>query len=63
MTVESIKSLIRAVPDFPKQGILFQDIFPIFQDPAATKELVELLGNHIKSIGGVKVIVGIIYVS
>ncbi|MCK6528323.1 adenine phosphoribosyltransferase [Myxococcota bacterium] len=31
--MERVKSLIRDVPDFPKPGILFKDITPIFQDP------------------------------
>ncbi|KAJ3368322.1 adenine phosphoribosyltransferase [Kappamyces sp. JEL0680] len=58
MTLESIKSLLRPVPDFPKKGILFQDIFPVFQNPDATKELVDILSTHIKSIGDINVIVG-----
>lgn len=33
--MESIKSLIRDIPDFPKPGIIFKDITPILGDPAA----------------------------
>jgi adenine phosphoribosyltransferase len=54
-----IKSLLRAVPDFPIKGILFQDIFPIFQDAKALKSLVEAIGEHIKALGQVDVIVGL----
>jgi adenine phosphoribosyltransferase len=32
-TVERIKLAIRDVPDFPKPGILFKDITPVFQQP------------------------------
>jgi len=32
--------LIRAVPDFPKPGILFRDITPVLQDPEALREVV-----------------------
>ncbi len=32
---EQIRSRIRDVPDFPKPGILFKDITPLLQDPAA----------------------------
>lgn len=34
-------SLIRDIPDFPKPGIIFKDITPILQDPAAFREVVE----------------------
>lgn len=33
----SIKSLIRPVPDFPKPGVVFRDITPIFQSPRALR--------------------------
>ena len=33
--MDSIKRLIRDIPDFPKEGILFKDITPVLGDPAA----------------------------
>ncbi len=33
----SIKSLIRPVPDFPKPGVIFRDIAPLFQSPRALR--------------------------
>lgn len=33
----SIKSLIRPVPDFPKAGVVFRDITPLFQSPRALR--------------------------
>ena len=36
-------SLIRDVPDFPKPGIIFKDITPILQSPAAVREIVDAL--------------------
>jgi adenine phosphoribosyltransferase len=33
--MDSIKRLIRDIPDFPKPGIIFKDITPILGDPAA----------------------------
>lgn len=33
--MESIRHLIRDIPDFPKKGIIFKDITPILGDPAA----------------------------
>jgi adenine phosphoribosyltransferase len=34
-------SLIRDIPDFPKPGIVFKDITPVLQDPAAFAEVIE----------------------
>lgn len=45
-TSESIKSKIRDVPDFPREGILFKDITTVLRDPAAFKKSVELLAKH-----------------
>ena len=42
MSIDTIRSLIRDVPDFPKPGIVFKDITPIFQDAAGLKSTVEL---------------------
>lgn len=33
----SIKTLIRPVPDFPKPGVIFRDITPLFQSPRALR--------------------------
>ena len=39
-TEEMMKRLIRDIPDFPTQGILFRDITPVLQDAAAFKQAV-----------------------
>ncbi len=49
MLEERIKSTIRDVHDFPKKGIVFKDITPIFQDPVLTQEIVDHLVNELKS--------------
>jgi adenine phosphoribosyltransferase len=36
---------IRAVPDFPKPGILFRDITPLLADPAALRDAVERMAE------------------
>ena len=36
-----LKKLIRDVPDFPEQGILFKDITPLLQDPQALRRAVQ----------------------
>jgi adenine phosphoribosyltransferase len=38
-----IENLIRDVPDFPKEGILFKDITPLLQSPEGLKESIDLL--------------------
>lgn len=49
---------IRDVPDFPKPGILFKDIAPVLQQPAAVEEVVGLLAEDAREKGA-EVIVGI----
>lgn len=51
-------TLIRDVPDFPKPGIVFKDISPVLQHPAAFNEVVDLLAEDAKSRGA-EAIVGI----
>ena len=43
--IESLKSLIRDIPDFPKPGILFRDITPMLADPSGLALAIELLAN------------------
>lgn len=50
--------LIRDVPDFPKPGIVFKDIHPVLQDPAALQEAVDLLTERAKT-SGAEAIVGV----
>jgi adenine phosphoribosyltransferase len=40
---ESIKSLVRDVPDFPRPGILFKDITPVLANPAIRDEVVHVI--------------------
>lgn len=39
--MEHVRNLIRAVPDFPKPGILFRDLTPVMESPAAFAEVVD----------------------
>jgi adenine phosphoribosyltransferase len=43
--IESLKPLIRDIPDFPKPGILFRDITPLLANPSGLALSVELLAN------------------
>lgn len=52
------KALIRDVPDFPKEGILFKDISPVLLHPAAFAEVVDHMAEHARAKGA-EAIVGI----
>lgn len=57
-----VRSALRQFPDFPSPGILFEDILPIFSDPATHEALLRCLELHIlESSGGQKpdVVVGL----
>lgn len=58
MPVLLAESLIRDVPDFPKEGILFKDVAPVLQSATALQEVVELLAVDARNQGA-EVIVGI----
>ena len=41
-----LAKMIRDVPDFPKEGIVFKDITTLIKDPEAFKRAVDLLTEH-----------------
>ena len=43
-----IETVIRDVPDFPKPGILFKDITPLFLKPALLQRLIHALAEQYK---------------
>lgn len=45
----TISDAIRVIPDFPKKGILFQDVTTILLDPLAFQYCIDLLVDHYKS--------------
>ena len=49
---QKIKSSIRDVPDFPKQGIVFKDITPILKDSKLCTEIAE---GFIEQLKGMKI--------
>ena len=44
-----LKALVRDVPDFPKAGIVFKDLTPVWKDPAAFRAMVERLASSYRS--------------
>lgn len=55
---KEIFSAVREVPDFPKEGILFKDINPVFQDSALCLRIIKHLATHYKD-KGLDAIVGV----
>ena len=45
--MESLKSIIRDVPDFPKPGIVFKDITPVLADPRALHIVLDSLAEQL----------------
>lgn len=43
-----LKALIRDIPDFPKPGIVFKDITPLFRDPRALTHALDLLAERFR---------------
>lgn len=41
-----LKELVRDIPDFPKKGIIFKDITPLFLNPSSLKEIVVKISDH-----------------
>lgn len=41
-----LAKMIRDVPDFPKEGILFKDITTLIKEPQAFREVIDRLADH-----------------
>jgi adenine phosphoribosyltransferase len=46
----TLKELIRDIPDFPSNGILFRDITPVLKDPAAFREVIQEMAKRADSL-------------
>jgi adenine phosphoribosyltransferase len=58
VNLESIKSLIRDVPGFPQEGVVFKDITPLLADELAFSTVIDLIVVHFGR-GNVDKVVGI----
>jgi adenine phosphoribosyltransferase len=58
MIAQQIKSAIRDIPDFPKEGIIFKDITPILKDPLLCEAIVDAFVEQLKGVR-IDAIVGI----
>ena len=48
---EVLRPHVRDIPDFPKPGIVFKDVTPLFLDAAALATAVEALAGYARSVG------------
>lgn len=53
--VDTIRSLIREIPDHPKPGILFYDITPVLANPDGFAALIEAMTAPFRASGITKV--------
>jgi adenine phosphoribosyltransferase len=44
--VDELKKFIRDIPDFPKKGILFRDITPLWGDGKAFRKAIDTIGDR-----------------
>ena len=56
MSIETIKAAIRAIPDYPKKGILFRDITTMLQDPGVFAETIDIMAERYKDNPPTKII-------
>jgi adenine phosphoribosyltransferase len=56
---EILRERIRTIPDFPKPGIAFKDVTPVFQDPELMRRVIEALcasnqADGFDAVGGIE---------
>jgi len=56
--MDSLKSLIRDIPDFPKEGIIFKDITPVLSDSVALQKMINTLMERYQD-KSIDIVVGI----
>ena len=47
--MEMLKSVIRDIPDFPKEGIIFKDITPLLSNPSSFQKAIDILKDRYKN--------------
>ncbi|KAK4020619.1 hypothetical protein OUZ56_002583 [Daphnia magna] len=60
-TLSDLKDKIKSYPDFPKEGIVFRDIFSVLRDPACLRNILDLMVAKIELLKwtDVDVVVGL----
>lgn len=50
------ESLVVDIPDYPKPGVVFKDVTPVFADPAGFAAIVDDIAAHFAPLGATKVV-------
>lgn len=58
-TADAVRASFQFHADFPKPGINFVDIFPLFRNPGLVQQTVQAYAALIKSLGGADAILGL----
>ncbi|ODV58035.1 adenine phosphoribosyltransferase APT1 [Ascoidea rubescens DSM 1968] len=54
--IQELKNSLNQYPNFPQEGILFEDFLPIFRSPDLFNKLIQVFKNHIeKKFASVKI--------
>jgi adenine phosphoribosyltransferase len=53
--VSQLEALVRDIPDFPEEGVVFKDITPVLGDPDAFSELITSMSEPFRDQGITKV--------
>ncbi|NJM26645.1 MAG: hypothetical protein HC859_15375, partial [Bacteroidia bacterium] len=48
---EKIRTLVREVKDYPKEGILFKDITPVLADPDVVRAIIAAEARQLRPLG------------
>lgn len=51
-----LNDLIRDIPDFPKEGIVFKDITPLLADPDGFRQAIDVIADEYADMGVTKVL-------
>ncbi|MBD3403799.1 adenine phosphoribosyltransferase [candidate division GN15 bacterium] len=54
--MNTLKSFIREVPDFPKEGIVFYDVSTLFQQPEGFRQALDAMEKYVRSIEATKIV-------
>ena len=46
-----LRDYIKSIPDYPREGIVFKDITPLFLDPRALRTAVDQMSSYADSLG------------
>lgn len=49
--MQNLSDLIRTIPDFPQEGILFRDITTLLKDPQGYREAIEQIAKSLEGLG------------